>query len=158
MDPLLTTTLHLYPYIFADEGVHPTKVVAYFAKYTDQVPPTSELAISSFFLVTVEPECKITSFVNDPSVSLTLEKNYIINTGAITFPFDIRYEPTTCNYIKSYVFTVDGVAASPAWLSVDSSTERHLIKISSNSASHEGTFTVGVSASTNTTPKYVSSD
>ena len=96
--------------------------------------------------------------MNDPTVSLTLEKNYIINinTVAVTFPFDIRYEPTTCNYIKSYVFTVDGVAANPAWLSVDSSTEPHLIKIVSNNASHEGTYKIGVSASTNTIPKYVS--
>ena len=54
-DPVIKTTLHLYPYIFADEGKYSTKVVAYYGKYTDQVKPKSELAISSSFEVTVEP-------------------------------------------------------------------------------------------------------
>ena len=34
-DPVIKTTLHLYPYIFADEGKYPTIVVAYYGKYTD---------------------------------------------------------------------------------------------------------------------------
>ena len=153
----MKTTLHLYPFIFANEGTHSTTVVAYYAKYNDQVKPTKEQASDSF-LVTVEPECKITSFKNNPNVSKTLETNYIINTAAVTFPFDIRYEPNDCKYIKNYVFTVNGIAASPAWLSVDSSTKPHMIKIQSNNVSHEGTYTIGVLCSTNTTPKYVSTE
>ena len=145
-NPVIKTTLNLFPYIFSDEGTYEKKVVAYYGKYTDQAEPTQELEIPSSFKVTVEPECKITSFMNDPNVSKTLETNYIINTPAVTFPFDIRYEPNTCNYITNYVFTVNGAAASPAWLSVDSSTEPHKIKILSNDASHEGTYTIGVSA------------
>ena len=108
--------------------------------------------------MTVEAECVITSYVNDPTVSLTSETNYIINTVAVTFPFDIRYEPTTCNYIVSYSFTVNGVSASPTWLSVDTSTEPHQIKIDSSDASDTGVYTIGVSASTNATPKYVSTN
>ena len=83
--------------------------------------------VSSSFIVTVEPECKITQYVNDPTVSLTLDENYMINTAALTFPFDIRYEPSTCNYIESYTFTVDGVTASPPWLSVETSSWPHKI-------------------------------
>ena len=106
----------------------------------------------------MEPECKITSFKNDQTVSKTLEKNYIINTATVSFPFDINYEPSSCNYIKSYVFTVNGVSASPAWLSIDTSTKPPNVKIKSNNASVKGTYSVSISASTNTTPGYVSSD
>ena len=65
--------------------------------------------------------------MNDPTVSLTMDINYVINTVALTFPFDIRYEPSTCNYIESYTFTVNGVTASPSWLSVDTTTQPHKI-------------------------------
>lgn len=76
-DPQRTNYLHLYPYIFSDEGIYPTEVVATYLHYLDQVPPPNSLT-STPFTVTVEPECKITSFMNDPSVSTTLETHYSI--------------------------------------------------------------------------------
>ena len=124
-DALRTTELHLYPYIFADEGTYPTEVIASYLYYTDQVAPANTLTSSSF-LVTVEPECKITSYMNDPSVSTTLEIAYTIGDPVQTYAFAIPYEPASCNYDVSYTFTIDSqIVATPSWLSIDTSSMPH---------------------------------
>ena len=117
-DPLRTIELHLYPYIFSDEGTYPTEVIASYLHYSDQVPPPDTLTSSSF-TVTVEPECRITAYANDPIVSTTLDTHYSIGDPTQSFVFDIRFEPTYCNYFETYTFTIDGVAASSSWLSID---------------------------------------
>lgn len=76
-DPLRTNNLHLYPYIFSDEGTYPTEVVASYLHFTDQVSPLNTLT-SSTFIVKIEPECKITAYANDPSVSTTLSTHYSV--------------------------------------------------------------------------------
>ena len=75
--------------------------------------------------MTVEPECRITAYANDPIVSTTLDTHYSIGDPTQSFVFDIRFEPTYCNYFETYTFTIDGVAASPSWLSIDRASEPH---------------------------------
>ena len=138
-DPLWMTSLHLYPYIFADEGTYPTEVIASYLSYSDQVAPTNTLT-SSTFQVIVEPECMITAYANNPSVSTTLETQYVIGDPVQIFAFAIPYEPASCNYDVSYTFTVDGQVATPPWLSIDTAIVPHQVQIQTSDTSDKGIY------------------
>ena len=81
-------------------------VYAFYKSWAESATPTK--MINQAITVIVEPICELTSFQNNPIVSTVLEKNYRINVGAEAFNFEIAYEPSSCNYIKSYVVTLNG--------------------------------------------------
>ena len=93
--------------------------------------------------MTVEPICDLTSFVNNPVVSTTLERNYQINSGLEEFPFEIKFVPS-CNYIKSYSVSINGAVNWPTWITIDQSSEPHKVQIQSTNASHDGVYSVAI--------------
>lgn len=86
----------------------------------------------------------MTSFKNVPEVSTTTQADYVLGSGAQALPFEIRYEPQSCDYLKSYSVFVDGVKSSPSWLSIDESQTPHRVVIETSHAADKGYYTVEI--------------
>lgn len=155
-EPAVPTVLHEYTYYISDEGTYNHAITASFSAWTEAATPTVTLTES--FTVVVEPLCPVTSFLNVPSVSTTTSVDYIIASGPTSFEFEIRFEPQSCNYIKSYIIYIDGVDSSPSWVSIDMSATPHKVVIDTTDGGLEGIYSVGVECQLNTTPATVSTD
>ena len=76
----------------------------------------------------------------------------------ISFPFEIAFEPSYCNFEKSYSIKVDGVEAYPSWLSLNMASDPPLVEIYSSNMADAGIYSINISSHLNTNPAIVSSD
>lgn len=96
------------PVISSDVGAYVAHLTAWFLYHTDAVYPVArELPIGPIDVV-VEEDCPRTSFGNNPAVSTIESYDYVINTGPVTLPLEIAFQPADCNFIKSYAITING--------------------------------------------------
>ena len=76
----------------------------------------------------------------------------------ISFPFEIAFEPSYCNFEKSYSIKVDGVESSPFWLSLNTASDPVLVEIYTTNMADAGIYSINIASKLNTNPAIVSSD
>ena len=83
-EPDLKTSLFMEPVVSSDVGTHTVQVTAWYLVHTDSAYPLDRELTIGPLSATVEEDCPITSFVNNPAVSTVTSYDYVINSGVET--------------------------------------------------------------------------